>query len=95
MGKRARVLRGDGAEGSGCTNATLGALKRFHQHSDFGIDNRTQGIEKPVEIELRTETQISAPAQETFSLHRASAEQIKEQQENVAHVMTLIDFSER
>jgi len=77
------------------TNAALAVPKRLHQSEDFGIDSKTLGVEKPVEIELRTETQISAPAQETFSLHRATAQQIKEQQENLTRVMALIDFSER
>jgi len=76
------------------STAALGVPKRMHQHSDSGIDIKTQGMEKSVQVELRTETQISAPAQETFSLDRVPIQQIKQQQENLAHLMTLIDFRE-
>lgn len=76
------------------STAVLGLPKRMHQHADSGIDIKTQGTEKSVQVELRTETQISAPVQETFSLHRVATQQIKQQQETLAHLMTLIDFRE-
>lgn len=83
---------------SSCLNdiakAALGTPKRMFQDSDSGIDINTQGMEKTVQIELRTETQISEPAQDTLSLDRAPVDQIKGQQENVTHLMALIDFRE-
>lgn len=75
--------------------AALGIPQRTHQPSDSGIDLKTQGVEKTVQIELRTETQISEPAQETLSLDRAPADQIKEQQNNLNHLTALIDFGGR
>jgi hypothetical protein len=72
--------------------AALGIPQRTHQDSDPAIDPKTQGVEKTIQIELRTETQISEPAQETLSLDRAPADQIKEQQDNLNNLMALIDF---
>jgi hypothetical protein len=72
----------------------LGAPKHLHQHSDSGIDIRTQGVEKAVQIELRTETQITEPGPETLPLKRVSAQQISGQKENLSHLMRLIDFRE-
>jgi hypothetical protein len=72
--------------------AALGIPQRIHQTSDSLIDLKTQGVEKAVQIELRTETQISEPAQESLSLDRAPADQIKGQQDNLNSLMALIDF---
>jgi hypothetical protein len=83
---------------SSCLNdiakAALGSPKRAHQHSEAGIDLKTEGVEKVVEIELRTETQISEPVQETLSLHRASAQQIEEQQANLTRLAAFINFGD-
>jgi hypothetical protein len=72
--------------------AALGIPQRTHQSSDSVIDLKSQGVEKAVQIELRTETQISEPVQETLGLDRAPSDQIKEQQNNLNHLITLIDF---
>ena len=72
--------------------AALGIPQRTHQASESGFDPKTQGVEKAVQIELRTETQISEPTQETLPLVHAPANQIKEQQNNLNHLMALVDF---
>jgi hypothetical protein len=74
--------------------SALGTPKRSHQHSDAGVDLKTRGVEKTVQIEMRTETQISEPAQETLPLNRASPHQIEDQQANLTRLMVLIDFGD-
>jgi hypothetical protein len=50
------------------------------------------GKRKKIEIELRTETQISEPNQEMIELRELDVTQIEQQQNNLAHLQQLVDF---
>lgn len=56
------------------------------------IDLAEQGVEKQIEIEIHTETQISRTGEETFRLRRVSTDQIEEQRQNVIHLRELMTF---
>lgn len=50
------------------------------------------GKRKKIEIELRTETQISERNEEMFALHEIDVTQIEKQQNNIAQLRSLFDF---
>jgi hypothetical protein len=60
-------------------------------HSDEAAIE-TVGQRKRIEIELRTETQISEPNQEMFELREIDVTQIGKQRSNIAQLKTLLNF---
>jgi len=52
----------------------------------------SMGKRKRIEIELRTETQISEPNQEMFELREIDVSQIEKQRDNIAQLKNLVDF---
>lgn len=57
-------------------------------------DPESRGQEKEVDIELRTETQISEPSQEVFRFKRVEETLLEEQQQNIIRLSSLFDFKE-
>lgn len=52
----------------------------------------SMGQRKRIEIELRTETQISEPNQEMFELREIDVTQIEKQRDNLTQLKGLLDF---
>jgi hypothetical protein len=81
--------------------AAMVALPRTGQHAwlnpkerrMFG-DTESRGKEKEVNVELRTETQISQPGQETFRFQRIATSSIEEERKNFARLRSLLEFKE-
>jgi hypothetical protein len=71
------------------SHAALGDSEEQSKRA-VGIIPNTLDTEKLVQIELRTETQISQLDQETQLLTRVSAQQIQEQQSNIARLRELV-----
>ncbi len=51
-----------------------------------------QGVEKQLEIEIHTETQIARTGEETLRLRRVPTDQIEEQRQNINHLRELMTF---
>ncbi|SRR6266851_314969 len=58
----------------------------------LAVSLETKGSEKRTEIELRTETQISEAAEETFALHRLPPDQVQAQVANLDRVRKFATF---
>jgi len=58
------------------------------------VQLEAENADKPVEIEIQTETKISRTEQETFSLKRTSREQIDHQAKNISRLRELTSFKE-
>jgi hypothetical protein len=81
-------------------HAVLGAKhQRYYWSADktqpLGIVPNTGNREKVVQIELRTETQISRPDQETQELARVPAKQIQEEQANLTKLREIVELTGR
>jgi hypothetical protein len=81
-------------------HAVLGAKhQRYYWLADkkqpLGIIPNTDNSEKVVQIELRTETQISRPDQETQQLTRVPAKQIQEEQANLTKLREIVELTGR
>jgi len=61
--------------------------KQAMQASDSGLD-----AEKILEVELRTETQLTAGGDETYRLQRPNPSELVEQRENVSQLRGLLRF---
>jgi hypothetical protein len=70
---------------------------RFEEKQHFGIIPETLGVAKPVQLEIRTETQLhtaaGGPLKETQSLDPISIAQIQEQRRSLDRLRELFDFS--
>lgn len=53
------------------------------------------GVDKPLEIEVQTETQISTADEQTVRLAPPAADALKQQQEHVGRLLDLTRFEER
>lgn len=78
----------------------LGALRpsraRWQAVESHGDDAAIEslGERKRIEIELRTETQISERKEEMFELKEIDVTQIEKQQSNIAQLRNLFDFED-
>ena len=58
------------------------------------ITLKEQGVEKEIEIEIQTETQISRDREETIRIDRGSKEHIEEQRLQITKLRNLTNFGE-
>ena len=75
------------------TSAAVGAGDRQWEITPTGSREGT-GTPKRIEIEVRTETQISESREETFKLVRVSEDEIRAQQENLKRLADVLGVSE-
>jgi hypothetical protein len=66
--------------------------RQWDATKDINVAQNSLGQSKEVEIELRTETQLSKLERETFPLHVVDPTQIGEEQKNLAILSGLFDF---
>ena len=80
--------------------AAIGVPPRRRRFNDTNADEsepvtlEAQGMEKAVEIEIQTETQLSRIGEETISLKRIPNEQIEEQRHHIARIRSLTKCTE-
>jgi len=82
--------------------AVIGEPRRqrfsWEKESSFAIDLQTNGVEKAVEIEVVTETQLPSETsalqlhRQTQQMERVTADQIQEQQRNITLLRGLVTF---
>ena len=73
-----------------------------HRRSDYQANSEEpepvslegQGVEKAVEIEMQTETQLSKTGEETIPLKRMAQEQIDDQRHHIADLRKLTNFAQ-
>jgi hypothetical protein len=58
------------------------------------ISLEARGVEKTIEIEIQTETQISRTGEETRPLQRVSTNRIEEQRQHFGYLSELLDLNE-
>jgi len=74
--------------------AAIGAsVKSFAGNVERDVSREDEGKSKEVQIELKTETQISQSDQEVFPLEARPPEEIEKQKENIAQLKKLVTFS--
>jgi hypothetical protein len=70
------------------------SVAQVNRQQDEPLSLEGRGLEKAIEIEIQTETQISRTGDETLPLKRVPKQLIEEQHQQIIHLRDLLDFKE-